>query len=279
MTLMVGRGAFALNHMCAPRLRLTEFMDLAVLLGVGAVEIRNDLDANAILDGTAPEAVREMAHERGLRIISINALQRFNQWTAVRASEARELIGYAAACGAEALVLVPVNDGSGRANGERQAQLRIALKALRPMLAAAGVVGLVEPLGFEICSLRLKSEAVGAIRSLEAGDVFRVVHDTFHHLLAGEREIYPAETGLIHISGVTDPVVSVSEMRDPHRVLVGAGDRIDNIGQISALRGAGCKAPLSFEPFSEEVHGLADLQGALGSSMDFILERTEGVTA
>ena len=33
-------------------------------------------------------------------------------------------------------------------NGERQAALRMALKALRPMLEDHGLVGLVEPLGF-----------------------------------------------------------------------------------------------------------------------------------
>ena len=132
------------------------------------VEIRNDLSGNAILDGTPPAAVRALADEAGVTIISINALQRFNEWTAAREREAIELADYAKACGASALVLVPVNDGSGRANGERQGNLRVALKALKPILSSRGITGLVEPLGFEICSLRSKQEAADAIRAVDA---------------------------------------------------------------------------------------------------------------
>jgi 2-keto-myo-inositol isomerase len=267
---MNGELRFALNHMCAPRLGAVQFFDLAKQLGIDAVEIRNDLAGQPILDGTPPEDIRAEAEERGLRIISINALQRFNAWTEGRKREARELISYAAACGAEALVLVPTNDGTGRANGERQANLRIALKALKPLLYEAGVRGLVEPLGFESCSLRFKSEAAEAIRSIDRTGTFALVHDTFHHYLAGEREMFPDLTGLVHVSGVTDGSVAVSEMRDDHRLLVDDGDRLGNIAQIEALRRAGYAGFLSFEPFSEEVHGLTEVAGALRHSIEFI---------
>jgi 2-keto-myo-inositol isomerase len=253
--------------MCAPGLGIEAFLDLAVDLGVTSVEIRNDLAGQAILDGTPPETIRRSAENRRLRIASINALQRFNDWTEGRAAEARALVDYASACGAEALVLVPVNDGSGRANGERQANLRIALKALAPMLQDAGIVGLVEPLGFAECSLRLKSEAAEAIRSTGTAATFRLVHDTFHHHIAGEPELFTDMTGLVHISGVTDQAVPVSEMRDPHRVLVDARDRLGNIEQLGALRNAGYSGPLSFEPFAPAVHGLADIASAVRSSM------------
>ena len=122
---------FALNHMTAPRFEVGEFFRLARSLGLSEVEIRNDLAGNAILDGTAAATVRALADQAGVTIISINALQRFNEWTAEREREAIELADYAEACGAKALVLVPVNDGSGRANGERQGNLRVALKALQ----------------------------------------------------------------------------------------------------------------------------------------------------
>jgi 2-keto-myo-inositol isomerase len=263
---------FALNHMCAPNLRIPEFFDLAVSLGLNAVEIRNDLAGNAILDGTSPASIKAEAQKRGITIISINALQRFNEWTDARAAESAELINYAAACGAEALVLVPTNDNSGKADGARQANLRQALSALRPLLKAAGIIGFVEPLGFDACSLSRKSEAVDAIATLNAGDIFRVVHDTFHHHLAGEDAIFPATTGLIHISGVSDPHVSVADMRDSHRVLVDAKDRLDNVGQIRRLKAAGSNAILSFEPFAAEVHDLADPQSALRQSIKFIQE-------
>jgi len=138
------------------------------------------------------------------------------------------------------------------------------------MLEKAGIIGLVEPLGFEICSLRSKTEAVEAIKAVDGEKTFRLVHDTFHHHLAGEHAVYPELTGLIHISGVTDDRVAVSDMRDSHRVLVDRSDLLDNVGQIRRLRAAGYAGPLSFEPFAAEVHGLADPAAAVGQSVDYL---------
>ncbi|MBB4567209.1 TIM barrel protein [Rhizobium leucaenae] len=261
---------FALNHMCTPALSLESFFAAAKSLGIDSVEIRNDLAGNAILDGTPATAVKELAARYGLTIISINALQRFNEWNEARAKEAAELIGYARDCGAKALVLVPVNDGSGREPEVRKQNLVTALTALKPMLDAAGIIGLVEPLGFEICSLRSKTEAAAAIEKLGAQTTFRLVHDTFHHHLAGEAATFPDLTGLVHISGVSDAAVSVSDMRDPHRVLVDANDRLDNAGQMRALLSAGYAGPFSFEPFAPEVHALKKPVEALKESMNFL---------
>ena len=270
---------FALNHMAAPKLRLGAFFALARKLGITEVEIRNDLAGNAILDGTSPADVKAAAAAEGVTIISINALQRFNEWTSEREAEAIQLADYARGCGARTLVLVPKNDGTGRANGERQGNLRVALKALAPLLQARGLIGLVEPLGFEICSLRLKSEAAEAIKATGGQGVFRLVHDTFHHHLAGEGEMFPDMTGLVHISGVSDRSVAVPDMRDSHRVLVDAQDRLDNIGQIRALMAAGYTGPLSFEPFASEVHALSSAEPALRTSMEFIRSGVAKATA
>ncbi|MGV1765201.1 TIM barrel protein [Agrobacterium rhizogenes] len=261
---------FALNHMCAPSLSLEAFFSAAKSLGIDSVEIRNDLAGNAIIDGTPAAAVKALAAQYGLTIISINALQRFNEWNEVRAQEAAELIDYARDCGAKALVLVPVNDGSGREPDARQRNLLTALTALKPMLNEAGIIGLVEPLGFEICSLSSKTEAAAAIKSLGAQSTFRLVHDTFHHHLAGETATFPELTGLVHISGVSDPAVSVSDMLDAHRVLVDANDRLDNAGQIRALLSAGYAGPFSFEPFAADVHALKEPVDALRQSMAYL---------
>ena len=273
---------FALNHMTAPRLQVGDFFRLAQSLGLNEVEIRNDLSGNAILDGTSPTTVRALADEAGVTIVSINALQRFNEWTAEREREAVELADYAQACGASALVLVPVNDRSGRANGERQGNLRVALKALKPILSSRGITGLVEPLGFEICSLRSKQEAADAIHAVGADETFRLVHDTFHHYLAGQPAVFAEMTGLVHISGVTDAAVSVADMRDPHRVLVDRDDRLGNIAQIRALLAGGYTGPFSFEPFALAVHALASPGNAVAVSIDFItaeLARTKASSA
>ena len=261
-------NAIALNHRVAPAASLTAFFDLAVALGLSAVEIRNELPGVAIADGTAPETVRMEAAKRNLTILSINALYPFNIWTAERAAEAATLIGYAKACGAAGIVLCPLNDTSYAATPpDRLAALREALAALAPLLREAGVVGLVEPLGFPESSLRLKREAVEAIDAVGGSDVFKLVHDTFHHHVAGETETFSDRTGLVHISGVVDPAVPRDAMKDAHRVLVDADDRLDNLGQIRALAAAGYTGPLSFEPFADSVSNAADIRGLLADSI------------
>ena len=103
-------------------------------------------------------------------------------------------------------------------------------------------------------------------RSTQSGGEFRLVHDTFHHFLAGEDTIFPELTGLVHISGVEDPRVTVSDMRDPHRVLVGPADRIGNIEQVRALGAGGYRGLFSFEPFAEELRTLRDPRPRSGTA-------------
>jgi 2-keto-myo-inositol isomerase len=268
---------FALNHMTAPQLGLGEFFALAARLPLGDVEIRNDIAGKPILDGTSAAKVRDAAKAASVRIITINALQRFNDWNATRESEAIALADYARDCGADAIILVPTNDGSGRADGERQRNAVAALKQLKPILADRNILGLVEPLGFEACSLRRKSEAAAAIDA--AGGPFKLVHDTFHHHLAGEAATFPAVTGLVHISGVEDPALTVGDMRDAHRVLVGPADRLDNVGQMRSLIAAGYRGSFSFEPFSDDLRALADPARAIRESMDYVRQQLVSLAA
>lgn len=265
---------FALNHMAAPQLALADFFALARSLGISGVEIRNDIAGQAILDGTPASAVKALAAEHDVSIISINALQKFNHWSAERAAEAEILADYAAACGCQALVLVAANDGTRLGSAaERIGNATQSLIGLKPILAARGLVGLVECLGFEACSLRSKREASAAMTAADpTHETFLLTHDTFHHHLAGEGEIFPQLTGLIHISGVDDPAVAVSDMRDTHRVLVGPADRLGNIEQVAALRAGGYAGPLSFEPFAEELRTLADPAAAIRQSIDFVVD-------
>jgi len=261
---------FAINHIMAPELDIEAFFALARSLNLHHVEIRNDIDGQAISDGTSPETIRSAAKAAGVEILSINALQRFNDWTPQRAEEAEALADYAERCGANALVLVPVNDGSGRANGERQGNLRNSLRELTSILSGHKLTGLVEPLGFEICSLRSKKEAVEAINALNLSDRFKVVHDTFHHFLAGEPDVFPTQTGLVHVSGVTDTTLGVNAMLDAHRVLVDEADRLANVAQLSTLLASGYSGAVSFEPFSVSVQKDPNLRSKLAASIDFI---------
>ncbi len=268
---MAPTPVFALNHITSPRLRFADFLKLAGQLGVEAVEIRNDLRGVEIEDGTPAAEVRRAAEAAGVAILSINALQRFNEWSTAREREAVALAAYARDCGAEALVLCPVNSREDtRGAMQRVDDLRRSLAALMPILGDHGILGLVEPLGFAESSLRLKRVAVEAIDAVGGGAVFRLVHDTFHHFLAGETELFPERTGLVHISGVEDRSLPHDAIRDAHRVLVGPGDLTENVGQIGALLAGGYRGPFSFEPFAESVQTLRDQAEALRASMAFV---------
>lgn len=259
---------FALNRMAVPRLRFADFAAMTRRLGVNAIEIRNDLPDIEIGDGVPATEIGAIAKAHGLTIRSINALQRFEQFTAEREAEAIAMAQYASDCGAEALVLCPTNNrGDKRTAEERHAALVHALTALKLILNDHGLVGLVEPLGFEECAVRRKSQAVRAFEEIGADGPFRLVHDTFHHHLAGEGLFFPEWTGLVHVSGVEDTGLEASQMRDGHRVLVGGADRLGNVTQLRTLLTAGFTGFISFEPFAEEIAAATDIEARLAASM------------
>lgn len=267
---------FALNRMVAPRLPLEEFISLAITLNADAIEIRNDLKGIEIEDGTPASHVRQLCQEKGIRVLSINALYPFDVWNDERRAQTLKLAAYARDCGAEGLVMCPLNDPKDpRSEAERARDLHTALTELAPILREHGILGFVEPLGFEECSLRRKRDAVDAINAVGGRDVFRIVHDTFHHHLAGEQELFPEMTGLVHISGVEDGALPLNTIRDGHRVLVGEADILGNAAQVRELLKLGYNGYLSFEPFAESVHALTDIQPSLLASMQHLKARVD----
>ncbi len=264
---------FALNHMTVARLSFVELLNVASDLGCVGVEVRNDLP-QALFDGMDPSAAGALARTKGLRILAVAEVKRFNDWSDDKAAEALALMKIAQTAGGEAISLIPRNDNQGMGNGERQAALRVALRALKPMLEDHGLVGMVEPLGFEICALRYKSEAVDAIEALDAKGRFKLVHDTFHHTLAHGGAYFPDHTGIVHISGVVDRSVTIGQMSDAHRVLVEQHDVLGNVEQIRALQAAGYSGPISYEAFAPSVHALPDPGAALKSSMAYLSTET-----
>lgn len=255
---------FAMNHIAAPKKSLEDFLGMVKTLGVTEVEIRNDLPD--VVGALSPAEVKAAAQKAGVTILTINALYPFNVWSGDMPERAVALADYARDCGAQALVMCPLNDGSEVAFDD----LVAALRRMKPILEERGIIGLVEPLGFPVSSLRKKETAIRAIEAVGGEGVYKLMHDTFHHHLAGETEFYPDWTGLVHISGVVDPAVTMDAMLDGHRVLVDETDRLENIPQIKALLAAGYDGPFSFEPFSPEVHDVADSEAAIRRSMDYV---------
>jgi 2-keto-myo-inositol isomerase len=261
---------FSLNHMVAPKLGYNAFFDLALRLGVTAVEIRNDIPT-ALMGNKNAKLIAALAKDKGITIVNVNALQRWNQWSKAKADEAKKLAEYTALTGAKNLILVPTNDKKFRPSSEERLDgIRQALDGLKAILKDHGLIGCVEPLGFAECSLRLKSEALAAIDAVGGAKRFKVTHDTFHHFVAGESETFGARTGLIHVSGVVDRKYTIDTMRDAQRCLVDANDMIDNKGQVKALMAQGYKGYVSFEPFAVEVHKSKQIARELARSMDYL---------
>ena len=112
--------------------------------------------------------------------------------------------------------------------------------------------------------------AIAAIDAVGGSKRFKVTHDTFHHFVAGEKDVFADRTGLIHVSGVTDKKHTIDTMRDAQRVLVDGNDMIDNRGQVQRLMAAGYKGYVSFEPFAAEVHKSKMIARELARSMDYL---------
>lgn len=269
---------FSINRISAPNLPFDAFLAMCKRLGVDSVEIRNDLPGAELQDHTSPAVIKAAAAIHGITIRSINALYPFDVFDAELEGKAVALARYAQQCGAEALVMCPLNSvDDKRSSAERRSGLVASLKSLRPILEDHGVQGLVEPLGFRECALRRKSDAVQAIQEVGGEATYRLVHDTFHHYLAGEDRFFPELTGLVHVSGVESPALADEDMRDEHRVLVGKADRLDNVGQLRALIDGGYTGVVSFEPFAREIMGAKNSEALLKTSMDYIRTHVCGV--
>jgi len=277
---MLDRQRFGLNRIIAPSLGLKEFFEFAASVGIRKVELRNDMGSRDAVDNLPPAAAAHMAADKGIEVISINALQRFNL-ASVRAkamSELGALLELAKSIGCGAVVLCPNNDQTEAPPPARPAaETTEALSAFGPLFTSAGILGLIEPLGFAISSLASLVLAQETIRK-SGFACYRIVHDTFHHYIGPEDQTIlggaydVANTGLVHVSGV-EIALPPGDLRDEHRVLVGPADRMNSKEQILRLSRLGFAGDFSFEPFSPAIQNLGrdQLADAVRQSLDFIL--------
>lgn len=272
---MKNRIPFALNHITAPKLSSRELIDLSVRLGCVGVELRNDLSDKHLtdrefFDGEGPTALGLYASRQKACLLGLSEVYGFNRWTSEIGEKVRRLIEAAQKSGAESISLIPSNDGRQETDASRLSDLRSALSNILPMLDGTSLVALIEPLGFTTSSLRKKREALEAIEAVGGAGKYKLVHDTFHHHLAGEVDFFPAETGIVHISGVVDPALQPEQMRDEHRIAVNDQDRLGNVEQIASLLDAGYQGAFSYECFAPSVHADPSIEASLQESMKFI---------
>ncbi len=276
---MIEPGRFALNRITIPSLGLEDFFRFSADLGLAKVELRNDLNGRDVIDGLPPPRAVALAEQYGVRIITINALQKFNL-KAVRAKameELEKLLDLAAAIRCPAVVLCPNND----TKDSRDAVTRVsetvdALKAFGPLFMKRGILGYVEPLGFPESSLSSILVAMDAARS-SGFTCYRAVYDTFHHYLGPDTEkdigsLYDvSRTGLIHASGVESGIAK-EKYRDEHRVLPTAEDRTASREQIQRHVALGYAGDISLEPFSSAVQSMLpkELAAAVKQSVEYL---------
>jgi 2-keto-myo-inositol isomerase len=277
---MIERTRFALNRIACPSLPLDDFFRfVAEELGLSKVEIRNDLPGAAVVDRMQPAEAAEAARRRGIRILSINALQKFNLKAVqdAKLSELEKILDVAAALRCTAVVMCPNNDP----NDHRDARNRVeetvsALAAFGPSFTRRGIEGWLEPLGFTESSLSSIVVAGEAVKRSAFG-CYRVVYDTFHHYLGPDTETdVDAEfasrlAGLIHVSGV-EADVPKNACKDVHRVLVTPADRMASREQVARMISLGYRGDISIEPFSPEVQGMntRDLAAAVKKSIEYL---------
>ena len=271
---MQSRPPFALNRIISPGLSLSAFIRFAAECSAAHVEIRNDLSDPSLLGGEDAASIKSICTDNGIDILTVNALQRFNdlQLFGVKKQELTDLMETAASVGCRKIVLCPVNDaGDQRTASQQHDDLVAALIGYAPLFEQYNMTGLVEPLGFSICSIRYKRQAAEAIDDSRYSHLYQIVHDTFHHYLSGETELFPEQTGLIHASGVHRGK-DLADITDDDRLLVDEQDIMDNKGQIAELYERGFTGDLSFEPFSPEVQNLPtqELQLRIAGSMAFL---------
>lgn len=262
---------FSLNRTCSPKMTLVQFIALAKAVGIDAVEVRNDINGREFADGTAAAALRATLSSAGLKLASINALQRFNDWNGDRAEEAETLISYAADLGAPGIVLCPVIDAAhGWTESELEEKLRHSLRMLRPLLLDHGVTGYVEPLGMRDSTMKKQKTAVAAVTDIDGWDAFRICHDTFQFYRCGDTRMFPEQIGLVHISGIDRTDLGPAELTEPDRGLVSKADRVGNIQQLQTLMSAGYAGYVSIEPFNPTVQQDPSLASKLRASVDYV---------
>ncbi len=242
--------SFALNQILFPDAPFENFISFSKKLNVKAIEIRNDIKTN-LIEENDPIKIKNLCEENSIKILSINALQKFNIWNKDREKELISLCKYADKANINSIVLVPLNDGSINSHEEQIQLLEHSLINILKIFNDFKVFGLVEPLGFSHSSLRFKSLVVKLINDFQSNKL-KILHDTFHHFLSGEDEFFPSLTGLVHISGVSNMFKNI-KLDDDHRSIIDDNDILHNINQIKKICNSNYQGFFSMEPFSNNL--------------------------
>lgn len=255
---------FALNHVSVPRLSCGELFALASSLGCTGVELRTDL-GDPLFGSETPETIGRMAGDHDLRIHALAEVSRFNEATPEVLASVAALAENAQRSGASAIILIPLVGCDATSDD----QLCRALDQIGNELKQVGMRALIEPIGFAASSLRDFDQVRRAIDATHGTDRFGMVHDTFHHFLAGGGPLSSRHVDIVHVSGVT-AAKPMLKIEDGDRGFVGTDDRLGTVEQLRVLFDEGYGGPISMEAFSPLTQTLSNPEVALRASFDFM---------
>lgn len=260
--------SLAVNHRTTPGLSTGQLAVLAAKVGLAGVELCKDLDQPMF--GTAgPKQLGADMRALGLKVFAIGPVDCFTDADDAMLTRAEPLAATARDAGARGLVLCPRRGDTPVERSETLAAVTAALTRLAPLLHDYGLTGLVDPHSAETSLLRYKADVAEALLDMDSDAPFGLVHDTLHHHLSQEPAIFPAQTRMVRLSGVSRDTPA-DRLTDADRGLVDARDRVDAIAQLAALGEAGYVGPASITGCSPEVHAIADPGAALTRTMAFV---------
>src|SRR5438132_14225971 len=165
---MSATDLLCLNRVIKPQIPLEEFLKFTADLGIKYVEVRNDFTDKGILDGLPDAVLQKAFKDTGVKALTINALYPFEDGKILKENteKLKGLIAEARRINCPEIVLCPLNDANDkRSPAQRTDELATALTAYGPLFAESKMIGLIEPLGFEVCSLRTRKAALEGIAS------------------------------------------------------------------------------------------------------------------
>ncbi|OFR90573.1 TIM barrel protein [Lacticaseibacillus zeae] len=259
MTIQIEK--MALNRKVAQDRSLESFFQLATEVGIHQVELRNDMTASdhpeTVIDQMSAAAFNALKAKYGMKILTINALQQFNQ--PAKLVKNRQLLTGLAELAVQidspAIIFVPeVNPQDSRTSQQRLEDAAHNLQVFGEILATYHLTGLVEPLGFMASTLRYPWTAQQAIE-LSGRTEFKLTIDTFHFFLAHitaaqfKANVDVKRIGLVHLSGI-EPIHELREVLDEDRLFITDRDIMQNVEQVQLFESMGYKGNYSFEAFS-----------------------------
>ncbi|MFL4557062.1 TIM barrel protein [Yersinia kristensenii] len=260
----IAQDRFCINRKIAPNLSIESFFCLVKKCGLNKVELRNDMLGGKVTDELSSAQLNALADKYGIEIVTINALQYFNlpEHRPALLKETENMLKQAKAINCRGVILCPNCSANDRRSAEQKEQDTVdALVLLAPLFKKYQVTGLVEPLGFEISSLRSHLLTQSIIHKSAAP--YKMVLDTFHYYLS---DITQAEfdahidintIGLVHLSGVEEARLKHT-LTDEDRIMLSEQDKLNSKQQVDNLERLGYQGIYAFEPFSSQLNAWSE---------------------